>query len=197
MESTTPERITQLLARAREGDEGALDELFPWVYVVLRRLSRRERHRAGSPATLCTTELVHEAYLKLAPGTGVPWADRSHFYRVAARAMRQVLLDRARRRDVRVRREQELHFTFGRDRSRFPARWDDLIVLDRALRRLKETDDRLHTMVELRFFGGLSEAEAADVLGVSERTVRRDWTKARLLLHHELFPEPECRGEEG
>lgn len=190
IETNQPEQVTLLLARARNGDDRALDQLLPLVYDVLRRLSRRERCRSGNPSTISTTELVHEAYLKLAPGTDVSWTDRAHFYRVAARAMRQVLVDRARRRAARDRKEEALRLSLDGNGARFPDRWDDLLALDRALQRLDETDTRLHEVVELRFFGGLNEEEVADALGVSARTVRRDWMKARLILHRALFPDP-------
>jgi RNA polymerase sigma factor (TIGR02999 family) len=110
--------------------------------------------------------------------------------------MRQVLVDRARRRTARDRKEEALRLSFDGTGARFPNRWDDLLALDRALQRLDETDTRLHEVVELRFFGGLNEEEVADALGVSARTVRRDWMKARLFLHRELFPDgPDARHE--
>lgn len=189
MPSPHGETVPRLLERAREGDEKALDELLPLVYDVLRRLSRRERRRAGQVVTLSTTELIHEAYLKLAPGTGVEWEGRAHFFRVAARAMRQVLVDRARRRASRTRRQAEAASLPGFELGRDGLRWDDLLTLDRALGRLEELSERLHDVVELRFFGGLTEEEVADTLGISARTVRRDWTKARLFLHQEMYPE--------
>lgn len=189
MQRPQTDRVTSLLARARDGDEEALDRLLPLVYDVLRRVSRLERGRAGNPATICTTELIHEAYLKLAPGTRVEWRDRNHFYRVAARAMRQVLVDRARARAARGRKQEQLRLTLKGAVSNFGSRWDDLLSLDRAMDRLGRANGRLHDVVELRFFGGLSEEEVADVLGVSSRTVRRDWTKARLFLHREVHPD--------
>ncbi len=194
------EAVAALLDRASEGDEDALGELLPLVYGVLRRLSRRERVRAGSPPTISTTELVHEAYLKLAPGTSVTWRDAGHFYRVAARAMRQVLVDRARRRITRGRNTPYLPLVLGNAAGLHPTRGaacpphvgpgadHDLLALDRALDNLEEASPRLHAVVELRFFGGLTEREVARTLGTSTRTVRRDWTKARLFLHRELLP---------
>lgn len=193
MPSPHGETVPRLLERAREGDEKALDELLPLVYDVLRRLSRRERRRAGQVVTLSTTELIHEAYLKLAPGTGVEWEGRAHFFRVAARAMRQVLVDRARRRASRTRRQAEAASLPGFELGRDGLRWDDLLTLDRALGRLEELSERLHDVVELRFFGGLTEEEVADTLGISARTVRRDWTKARLFLHQEMYPDGDAR----
>jgi RNA polymerase sigma factor (TIGR02999 family) len=187
MQRTQP--ITHLLARARRGDDGALDELFPLVYEVLRGTARRELRRGSACVTLSTTDLIHEAYLKLAPGTTVAWVDRAHFLRVAARAMRQVLIDRARRRAADRRRHERLRLTQPAAATGLPTSWHELLALDAALRRLRALDERLHEVVELRFFGGLSEAETAAALGVSARTVRRDWTKARLFLHREMHPD--------
>jgi RNA polymerase sigma factor (TIGR02999 family) len=180
--------VTLLLERARDGDEGALDELFPLVYDALRSLSRRELHRAGSDQTLCTTELIHESYLKLIPGTEVAWNDRQHFFRVASRAMRQVLVDRARRRASERQKEDRLRVTVSGRPGGIRVGWDELLDLDRALRELARANARLHDVVELRFFGGLTEDEVAEMLEVSSRTIRRDWVKARLFLHCEMYP---------
>lgn len=189
MQSPERDSVTLLLVRARNGDEDALSELLPLVYDVLKRLSRRELARVGPRQTLSTTDLIHEAYLKLAPGTDVEWQDRTHFFRVAARAMRQVLVDRARRRSAQERKHDRLELTLSGQRIRFQMKWHELLALDQALDRLQEASERLHSVVELRFFGGLTEEEVAGTLGVSTRTVRRDWTKARLFLHRELHPE--------
>jgi RNA polymerase sigma-70 factor, ECF subfamily len=189
MEPTTPDDVTRLLSRARNGDRAAWDALLPAVYDTLRRISRRELDRVGAGDTLSTTDLLHEAYLKLSPGSGVDWRDRAHFYRVASRAMRQVLVERARRRVAEGRKREALRVTvYGRVVGG-STRWEELIALDDALRRLGALSERLHSVVELRFFGGLSEAETASALGLSTRTVRRDWTKARLFLHREIHPE--------
>jgi RNA polymerase sigma factor (TIGR02999 family) len=192
MRDAEPEQVTLLLHRARDGDEEALHALFPLVYDSLKRLSRRELRREGGDPILSTTGLVHEAYVKLSPGTDVPWNDRAHFYAVAARAMRQVLVDRARRRDAEKREGRWSRLTLSGRHARFQVRWDELLALDEALDRLDALNRRLRQVVELRFFGGLSEREVAGVLGVSARTVRRDWTKARLFLHRELHPEGEA-----
>jgi RNA polymerase sigma factor (TIGR02999 family) len=189
MDAAGPDEVSRILARARQGDEEALDDLLPLVYDVLRRLSHRERRRVGGDATLSTTGLIHEAYLKLAPGTGVRWEDRAHFFRVAARAMRQVLVDRARRRATRGRERERIQWIGLHPDPQAPTTWDDLLTLDQALDRLEARSGRLHSVVELRFFAGLTEEEVASTLGVSARTVRRDWTKARLFLHREMYPE--------
>lgn len=183
-----PGRVTRLLARAREGDAEALDELFPLVYETLKGISRRQLRSRGAGCTLSTTELVHEAYFKLVPGTGVEWRDRKHFHAVAARAMRQVLVDRARRRTADKRGGDRTRVTLTDRHLKFRMRLDELVALDEALERLEARNERLGKVVELRFFGGMTAGEAAEVLGVSTRTVERDWTKARLFLHRELYP---------
>lgn len=184
-----PGEVTDILARARQGDTSALDDVFPLVYQTLKRISRRQLRTRGGDSILDTTDLVHEAYLKLTSRAPVDWRDRTHFYSVAARAMRQVLVDHARKRGARKR---------GGDRRRVPLREetigrvedvDDLLALDEAMRRLETRSHRLAKVVELRFFGGMTMAEVARTLGVSTRTVERDWTKARLFLHRELFPD--------
>jgi len=161
----------------------------PLVYQTLKRISRRQLRTRGGTSTLDTTDLVHEAYLKLTSRAPVDWRDRTHFYSVAARAMRQVLVDHARKRGARKR---------GGDRRRVPLTEetvgavedvDDLLALDEAMERLETRSRRLAKVVELRFFGGMTMAEVARTLGVSTRTVERDWTKARLILHRELFPD--------
>ena len=191
MQPSESDTVTLLLSRARNGDDDALDELLPLVYDVLRRLSQRELSRMGARQTLSTTDLIHEAYLKLTPGTTVEWEDRTHFFRVAARAMRQVLVDRVRRRSAHERKHDLLELSLSGRRIRFQIKRHELLDLDQALDRLQEASERLHSVVELRFFGGLTEEEVAGTLGVSARTVRRDWTKARLFLHRELYPEAE------
>jgi len=192
MKRSESDTVTLLLSRARNGDDDALDELLPLVYDVLRRLSQRELSRMGAQQTLSTTDLIHEAYLKLAPGTAVEWEDRTHFFRVAARAMRQVLVDRVRRRSASDRKHDLLELSLSGRRIRFQIKQHELLALDQALDRLQGVSERLHSVVELRFFGGLTEEEVAGTLGISARTVRRDWTKARLFLHRELYPEAEA-----
>lgn len=188
-EDPAPGHVTRLLLRAREGDAEALDELFPLVYERLKRISRRQLRRGGAPLTLDTTGLVHETYLKLVPGTEVSWEDRAHFFSVAARAMRQVLIDRARRRAADKRGGDRKRVTLADRHLSFRMPLDRLLALDQALGRLEARSERLGMVVELRFFGGMTSAEVARVLDVSTRTVERDWTKARLFLHRELFPE--------
>lgn len=176
--------ITLFLTAARGGDRAAFDEVFRRVYGEIHRLARAQIRRCGPQPTLSASVIVHEAYLKLARAP-VAWEDRAHFFAVAARAMRQVLLNHARR-----------HLTTKRGGGRplpldtldhpIDPRASELVELDVALGRLARLDPRLEQVVELRFFGGLSEQETAQVLGVHERTVRRDWRAARAFLHREL-----------
>lgn len=185
-------RVTRLLFRARQGDEEALDACVPLVYETLKEISRAQL-RGRSP-TLDTAGLVHEAYLKLLPGTGVEWEDRAHFFSVAARAMRQVLVDRARRRGAKKHGGDRQRIPLSERHLRVRVPLDNLLALDEALRRLEARNERLARVVELRFFAGLTTAEAAETLAVSPRTVQRDWIKARLFLHRELNPDASASG---
>jgi len=180
--------VTQLLVELRGGEPDAFDRLVPLVYSALKEVSHAQlRQRPG--ADLSTTELVHEAYLKLTPGTDVDWESRGHFFGVAARAMRQVLVDRARRRLAGKRGSGALPVTLTDAGERAPLDPVELIALDEALDRLDQLNSRLRQVVELRYFAGLPETEIAGLLGVTTRTVERDWVKARLFLRRELTPE--------
>jgi RNA polymerase sigma factor (TIGR02999 family) len=179
-------QVTELLARARLGEREAFDRVLQIVYAELQRIARRQLR--GRPSdTLDTNALVHEAYLKLAGSEPRSFADRAHFLAVAGVAMRQVLIDHARQHLARKRGGAWRRVTL--DDSQF-ALVDDqaehLLALDDALTRLATLSPRLAQVVECRFFGGLSEEETASALGVTSRTVRRDWTKARALLRDSL-----------
>ena len=178
--------ITRLLAAVRDGERQALDRLLPLVYDELRSLARRQMGRERPDHTLHSTALVHEAYLKLAGGGGVEAADRNHFLAIAARAMRQVLVDHARRRLAAKRGGDWQLTTLADGHQAVEFRPEEMLALDRALERL---EPRQRQVVEYRFFAGMEEAEIAAVLGMSERTVRRDWVKARAWLYRELYPE--------
>lgn len=172
---------TALLHAVREGDVRAFDALVPHVYAELRQLSeKRIRGQAGA-VTLSATGLVHEAYLKLAGGGD--WADRAHFMAVAARAMRQILVDRARARTADKRggplRPVTLHENAV---AADEVALDEILAVDAALERLAAHDPRLARLVELRFYGGLEVDEAAHVLGTSPRTTARDWARAKAYL---------------
>jgi len=179
--------VTQLLARISAGDAAALDQLFPLVYAQLR-LAAEHALRAERPGhTLAPTALVHEAYLKLIGGGAIPAADRGHFLAIAARAMRQILVDHARRKRARKRGDGAIPVDIDAalpDRA-MPA--DELVALDDALERLSGINPRLRSVVELRFFAGLGEEEIAEALGITTRTVQRDWAKARAWLYREVY----------
>jgi RNA polymerase sigma factor (TIGR02999 family) len=186
--SDTPERtageVTQLLAAARAGEPGALDRIVPLVYEDLRRLAGRELRRELGERTLHATALVHELWLKLSAGAPVHASSRTHFMAIAARAMRQVLVDQARRRRSGKRGGDWHPTTLGDGDAAVDVEADELLALDDALERL---DPRQKQIVEMRFFGGLEELEIAELLGISERTVRREWTKARAHLYRSLY----------
>ena len=183
--------LTAML-QAAGGDAAMLDALFPLVYAELKRLARAAR--AGrAHETLCTTGLVHEAYLKLAPSAAGGWQGRAHFFGVAARAMRQLLVDAARRRARAKRGGGEWAVTFDEAAHAAPTRGDELLALDEALDRLAALDARQARVVELRFFAGLTSQETAGVLGVSVPTVERDWRAARAWLR--LAMRAESAGE--
>ncbi|HVS02415.1 MAG TPA: ECF-type sigma factor [Thermoanaerobaculia bacterium] len=181
----SPGEVTRLLQAHQAGDVGALDRLVPLVYDDLRRLARRQLagHRRGH---LDTTALVHEVYLKLVDQTRIPGESRRHFLAVAARAMRQVVVDFARRRQARKRGGEQVHLTLDAATVAVEEEAEMLLALDEALRRLGELDPRLIRVVECRFFAGLSEEETAGALALSTRTVQRDWTRARAWLQAQL-----------
>jgi RNA polymerase sigma factor (TIGR02999 family) len=177
--------ITNLLIDVRDGKRQAVDALLPLVYEQLRAVAHR-RLMAGPGAGLDTTDLVHEAYLKLFDQTRLSVHDRKHFFAVAAMAMRQVLVDQARRRAAHKRGGGAPHVELESAQVSVESSAEEILSLDEALRRLSSVDDRLGRVVELRFFGGLSVEEVAEVLEVDPRTVKRDWRKARALLYRDL-----------
>ena len=184
-----PAEAARLLARVREGDVEARDRLVGVLYDELRALARSQRRRVGAGDTLNTTALVHEAYEKLA-GRTAPYEDRRHFFGIAARAMRDVLVDYARAQSAQKRggsgRDLSLGATGAPEPAGPPVRVEEVLGVDRALGRLAGFDPEGARVVELRYFAGLSVAEAAGVLGVSERTVIRRWVAARAWLQGEL-----------
>jgi RNA polymerase sigma factor (TIGR02999 family) len=182
--------ITRLLRAWRDGDDGAREELLPLVYSELRRLARARMRRERPDHTFQTTDLVHEACLRLLGSELPDWQDRAHFFAVAARAMRRLLVDHARARGYAKRGGGALRLSLDEvpDLSA-PLEANQgagLADLDEALDRLAALDPRQHQVVELRFFGGLSVEETAAVLGVSAVTVKRDWRTARAWLYAEL-----------
>lgn len=172
---------------SRRGELHSVDVLFTRVYAELKGLAHRVRSGRGSALTLDTTALVHEAYIKLAGSGDIPWKDESHFFAVAARAMRQVIVDVARQRLAQKRGGGEpLVLTYDDALHAAPVRPDELIALDDALERLAAFDERRALVVEHRIFGGLSTPETARVLGMSTATVERDWRAARAWLTAQL-----------
>ena len=178
--------ITRLLAAHREGDEGALKLLLPLVYRDLQQLARRQLNRGRPGPTLDTTSLVHEAYLKLADAEGAGWEHRGHFFAVVSMAMRQIVIDYARHSRAQKRGGDQPLGRLDDVEIAVEAQADALIELDRVLDRLGELDERLPRVVECRFFTGLTTEETAEALGVSVRTVERDWKRARAWLRQEL-----------
>jgi RNA polymerase sigma factor (TIGR02999 family) len=182
----TPPGITELLHGVRRGEADAMERLLPLVYDALHRIAHRQLGHERAGHTLGTTAVVHEAYLRLVDQGRTEWHDRAHFYGVASLAMRRVLLDYARRHRAEKRGGARGPITLDDALVAAEARADALVALDEALDRLAAVAPRLARVVELRFFGGLTEADAGTVLGVDARTVRRDWTKAKAWLHEEL-----------
>ena len=181
-----PGEVTLLLAALRGGDDQAMNRLLTLVYDELRQIARRQLGWRRPGQTLDTTALVHEAYLKMAPQGD--WKDRTHFMSVAAIAMRQVLIDHARRRVTAKRGGAEGH-QVDLDLERLGVielQADKLLALDQALNALAQLDERQSRVVEMRFFTGLSNTEIAEVLKVTERTVKRDWRAARAYLRLQL-----------
>lgn len=179
------ERITDLLVQLRGGHAGAMEQLFPLVYEELRRMAHRRLQGERPGHTLGTTGLVHETYFKLVDQTRVEWQDRGHFFGVAARAMRRILVDYARQ-YLALRRGGGLHRVALEEDAIGVERSETLMALDEALGRLAALSERLGRVVECRFFAGLNEEETAEALGVTTRTVQRDWAKARGWLYLEL-----------
>jgi RNA polymerase sigma-70 factor, ECF subfamily len=181
--------VTALLAAVESGDEAAMNQLVPLVYEELRRLARR--HMAGQRRahTLQTTDLVGEAYLKLVNVKGAGWNDRVHFLAVASRAMRSVLVDYARQRGYAKRGGNPVRVSLSEADQISEQRTAEVVAVDEALSRLAALDPRKAQIVELRYFGGLSVEETAQVLDLSSRTIKREWRWARAWLYRELGEE--------
>lgn len=177
--------ISGLLADLRDGRREAFDQILPLVYHELRRAARRELAVRPSD-TLSTTALVHELYLKFSRAQHADWRDRAHFLAVAGVAMRHILVDRARRRTAEKRGGPHRHVTLDEGLIGTDSQAESLLELHDALDQLATLDERLARVVECRFFGGMTELETAEALHVTERTVRRDWIKARGLLYQAL-----------
>lgn len=180
------DEITELLVRWRSGDQMALDALVPLVYDELRLIAHHYLQRERSDHTLQSTALVHEAYVRLVGPKTPQWQDRAHFFGVAARVMRQVLVEYARNRQAAKRGGGACKITLE-EGLEMPSQSDlDVVLLDDALKDLAHLDSQQSQIVELRFFGGLSIADTSEVMGISPATVSREWTSARAWLHREL-----------
>ena len=182
MDSTPTQQVTQLLVAWGNGDQAARDELMPLVYGELRRLARRCKSWERPGHTLQTSALVNEAYLRLVDQKNIPWQGRAHFFGIAARLMRQIMVDYARSRGYAKRGGGARRVSLDEAMIVSEERAAEVVALDEALESLAEIDLRKSQVVELRFFGGLSIEETAEVLGVSEGTVMRDWTLAKAWL---------------
>jgi RNA polymerase sigma factor (TIGR02999 family) len=186
MTEPQPEEVTRLLRDWRNGNRDALDQLMPLVYDELRRLARRHMRHQAPGHTLQTTAVVNEAYLRLIDQPGIDWQDRAHFFAVAAQAMRYLLVDHARSQHAAKRGGAAQHMELDEVAVIAPERSAEMLALDEALGRLAALDPRQGQIVELRYFGGLSLEETAEVMGISSITVRREWGKAKAWLYREL-----------
>jgi RNA polymerase sigma factor (TIGR02999 family) len=184
--STSSHQVSELLVRWRGGDPKALESLIPLVYAELCKLARGYLRRERPNHTLQSAALVHEAYVRLAGTTSPDWQNRTHFFGVAARLMREILVEHARGRGAAKRGGAVSQIAFN-EALGIPQHKDtDLVRLDDALRRLAELDERQCRIVELRFFAGLSIEDTSEALGISAATVSREWTTARLWLRREV-----------
>ena len=179
-------QISLLLIDWGKGDEYALEQLMPLVYDELRRMARNYMRRQPSEHTFQTTDLIHEAYLKIAGGEQRNWQSRSHFFGVAAKAMRHILVDYARSKHNQKRGGWQERVTLAENMRVTNESSEDIVALDEALNRLSVLDDRKVRVVEMKFFAGLNIAEIAEVLKVSPETVKRDWSFAQTWLLREL-----------
>jgi RNA polymerase sigma factor (TIGR02999 family) len=180
------QEITRLLLAWRHGEKSALDQLMPMVYDELKRLASAYMRRQKPGHSLQTVDLVNEAYMRLVDSNRVNWQDRNHFYAIAAQIMRRLLVDSARKRHSQKRGGGQVQVTLDEYVEVTVEVGTDLAALDDALNQLANLNPRHSRIIELRYFGGLTEEQTAEVLGVSSRTIRRDWTIARAWLYREL-----------
>lgn len=189
-----PHDVTRLLDACAAGDGTAFERLIELVYEDLRRIAHRRLQSERSGHTLDTTALVHEAYLKLVPQSTTSWGDRAHFFAVASRVIRHVLIDYARRRTAE-KRSGGIRIPLREDTVGVGPRDVELLALERALARLASRDARMEQIVECRFFGGMTVEETAEALGISTSTVDRDWARARTYLFRDLADETDAGTE--
>jgi RNA polymerase sigma factor (TIGR02999 family) len=191
MSNINSHQITQLLIDWSKGNEFALEQLMPLVYEELRQMARRYMRRQPSGHTFQTTELIHEAYLKLAGADEQNWQNRAHFFGIASQAMRHILVDYARSKQSQKRGGLQQKITLDETAMVSSKRSDEIVALDDALQQLNQFDERKSRVVELKYFGGLTNEEIAEVLKMSPETVKRDWRFARTWLLRELSGESE------
>jgi RNA polymerase sigma factor (TIGR02999 family) len=184
--SVFPKEITQLLLSWSKGDQAALDQLIPLVYPELRKLARQYMGRENPEHTLQTSALINEAYLRLVDQQAVEWQDRAHFFAVAAQVMRHILIDHARSHRFTKRGGGAQHLPLDDAEVVGQERAVELVALDDALANLAKIDERKSKIVELRFFGGLSVEETAEVIKVAPITVMREWRAAKAWLYREI-----------
>jgi len=182
MPTTSPQDVTQLLADWSKGDKSALDKLLPLVHAELRRIAQRQMSQERPGHTLQATALVNEAYVKLAGRDGFEWHDRAHFFAVCAQVMRHILIDHARGHARDKRGGGAIQVSLGEVAVMGSEPGGDFVALDDALRELESVDPQKGKIVELRYFGGLTIEETAEVLDISPRTVRREWRRAKAWL---------------
>ena len=183
--------VTRLLGECADGSREAFDRLIQLVYADLRRIAHRRLQAERTGHTLDTTAVVHEAYLQILPHATTSWRDRTHFFAVASRVIRHVLIDYARRRSS-AKRNGGVRVPLREDLTAGEPRDVDILAVEEALVRLASRDERLERVVECRFFGGMTVAETAEALGISPRTVERDWARARVYLYRELGPDADA-----
>jgi RNA polymerase sigma factor (TIGR02999 family) len=186
MEELDPSEITRILQSWNDGDDSAKEKLLPFVYDELKRQARRLMSRERVNHTLQPTALVHEAFIKLSKQTGIEWKNRSHFYGISSRLMRQILVDHARVHAADKRGSNAIHFSVEDINIPVEARAESILIVDEALTRLAQIDEQQARIVEMRFFGGMNNGEIAEALDISERTVGREWQSAKLWLFREL-----------
>jgi RNA polymerase sigma-70 factor, ECF subfamily len=191
MSTDITNEITDLLLAWNHGEDAALDKLVPLVEVELRRLARSYMRRERAGHTLQTTALINEAYVRLINARRVSWHNRAHFFGIAARVMRRILVDFSRTRTYQKRGGTTFQVTFDDALVVAPTNNPDLLALDEALTELARVDERKAQVVEMRFFGGLTEKETAVALNVSPETVRRDWRLAKSWLLRRLSKKPQ------
>lgn len=186
MRDISPQNITVLLENCVNGKKGAVDELLPYVYNELKKISSKYLHEEYRNHTLQTTELVHEAYIRLVGNQNIAWQNRAHFFGIAAQSMRQILVDHARKRRSLKRGEGQSNISLD-DVFEFSEKSDEqLIALDEALKKLEAIEERSRKIVELRYFSGLTIEETAEVLNISPATAKRDWNFAKAWLYREI-----------